>query len=116
MQGCTCELGTEEGVVKNLALPPKILAFASVFGSILASSFAWELWFTLYGLPIRSGALGCKVWVTEINHENDQSINQPCLYDGAPIKTLNTEVLVSSSGWQHSLCAVRHQYQDGNAP
>lgn len=34
MQGCTCELGTEEGVVKNLALPPKSLAFASVFGSI----------------------------------------------------------------------------------
>ena len=50
---------------------------------------------------LRIGALSHAVSVhleAEINHMDNQSVNQSCVCNGAPIKTLNTKVQVSFPG------------------
>lgn len=39
---------------------------------------------------------------------HEQSINQVCLHNEAPIKTLDTEAQVSFPGWRCSTCHVTH--------
>ena len=51
---------------------------------------------------------------TEFNYVGDQSINQSCLHNGAPVKTLNTEAQMSFSGWHHSMLIVTHQHRTVN--